>query len=174
MTKKLSDKEKALMNCMIAGNGGESRVRTPRPNPDEGVYSVVPDDWEVNDSVGVINATFKVGEKLGTKDAPERGRLLRVAFWINSKSAVQRTARSLHLALTGSFLKEEPELATVMDWFIQLTSAPEWIVRRTVKAGDGRYFENDAFFSPERWRQLDKDESAECDAAKIQEALGTS
>lgn len=174
MSKKYSDKETALMNMMVAGNGGESRVEIPRPNPDEGVYSVTPDEWDVNETVGVINATFKVNEKLGDKADASKGRFMRVAFWVNNPASVQRTARSLHLALTGTFLNDQPELATVMDWFLQLTSAPEWIVRRTVKAGKGRYFENDAFFSPERWRQLEKDSNSVTNPAEIATAVGSS
>ena len=34
---KMSNKSRALLNCMLAGNDGESRVEIPRPNPDEGV-----------------------------------------------------------------------------------------------------------------------------------------
>ena len=173
MTAKMSDKSNALYNMLVTANDGETQVKSSRPNPDEGVYSVVPDDWSLNESVGVINATFNIGEKLGTKDAPEVGRLIRVAFWTNNADAVQRTARGLHLALTGKFLNDRPSLATVVDWFEQLMQAPEWIVRRTVREADnGRLFENDAFYSPERWKQLDRDRAIKTSVKAVAEAVG--
>lgn len=173
MKAKMSDKENALYNMVITGNGGESKVESARPNPDEGVYSVVPDDWSINESVGVINATFKIGEKLGTKDAPEVGRLIRIAFWTNNPKAVLRTARGLHLALTGKFLNDQPQLTTVIDWFNQLMSADEWIVRRTVREADnGRLFENDAFYSKQRWHQLEADRSVKTSVEAVAAAIG--
>lgn len=173
MKAKLSAKEKALYNMMIVGNGDETIIKSARPNPDEGVYSVVPEDWDLNESVGVINATFKISAKEGVDDAPEKGRLIRVAFWTNNPDAVQRTARGLHLALTGKFLNERPALATVVDWFNQLMSSAEWIIRRQVREADnGRLFENDSFYSPERWRQLEADRAVKTSVKAVAAAVG--
>lgn len=173
MKAKLSAKEKALYNMLILGNDGETRVKSSRPNPDEGVYSVVPDDWEENEPVGVINATFKISEKEGVDDAPECGRLIRVAFWTNNPDAVQRTARGLHLALTGKFLNDRPAIETVLDWFMQLMGAAEWVVRRSVREVDnGKLFCNDSFYSPERWRQLEADRAVKTSVKAVAAAVG--
>lgn len=173
---KLSDKEKMMLACMLAGNDGQSRVEIERPNPDEGVYLVVPDSWALNESVGVVNVVFTVAETMtqGENVTDCKGRRLVAEFWINNKSANARTARSLHLALFGSFMKEQPEIATVFDWFKQLADCKEWVIRRTVKEGKGRFFANDAFFSKARWAELDKDSKAETSPAVLNEALGTS
>jgi hypothetical protein len=174
MTKKaLSDKAKSLLACMVAGNDGEEVVKTPRPNPDEGIYSVLPSDWDHNEAVGVINATFTVTSKGSDASAPECGRTMFVTFWINTPAAVQRSAGSLHLALTGKFLNGQPSCGTVLEWFLDLMAAPEWIVRRSVREGNnGKLFCNDAFFTVERWRQVEKDSNAVTSPAEIAAAVG--
>ena len=67
---KLSDKEKMMLACMLAGNDGQSRVEIERPNPDEGVYLVVPDSWALNETVGVVNVVFTVAETMTQGEPP--------------------------------------------------------------------------------------------------------